>query len=200
MAERWRLCGEGDGFYEEKRSRFICRVWPVTDEEQAKARLAETRKKYPDARHHVWAWVLPDGSCRWSDDGEPGGTSGAPTAEVLKSSGVQGVMCVTTRYFGGTLLGSGGLVRAYSTAAKLAMEDAGREPDPEKYRLKLKVRWENLDRIHRLLREYGQLLDTDYASDPQAAVLEGEILLEDRETFTARFTDLTGGRGEIVGN
>lgn len=198
MAERLRLSGYGTGLYEEKRSRFICQVWPVSGEEEARARLAETRKKYPDARHHVWAWVLPDGSCRWSDDGEPGGTSGAPTAEVLKGSGVLGVMCVTTRYFGGTLLGSGGLVRAYSTAAKLAMEDAGSEPDPEKCRLKLKVRWENLDRVHRLLREYGQVLDTDYASDPQAAVLKAEILLAHREAFRCRFTDVTGGKDEIV--
>lgn len=199
MAERRKLSGYGTGTYEEKRSRFIAQVWPVASEEEGKARLTETRKKYPDARHHVWAWVLPDGSCRWSDDGEPGGTSGAPTAEVLKGSGVLGVVCVTTRYFGGTLLGSGGLVRAYSTAAKLAMEDAGSEPDPETGRIKLKVRWENLDRIHRLLREYeARVLDTDYNTDPQAAILEAEMLLERRAAFAPHFIDATGGKGEIL--
>ncbi len=199
MTERLKLSGYGTGFYEEKRSRFIAQVWPVLSEEEAKARLGETRKKYPDARHHVWAYVLPDGSCRWSDDGEPGGTSGAPTAEVLKGSGVRGVVCVTTRYFGGTLLGSGGLVRAYSTAAKLAMEDAGSEPDPEKARVTLKVRWENLDRVHRLLRDYeGQILASDYAADPQAALLEAELLLEQKEPFARHFIDATGGKGEIL--
>jgi len=195
MPERRKPCGYGAGKYEEKRSRFIGELFPVSSEEEAKARIASVKKKYPDARHHCWAWILPDGRFRWSDDGEPGGTAGGPMLEVLRGADLFGVLCVVTRYFGGTLLGSGGLVRAYSKAASLALGDAGTEPDPEKARLRLTARWENLDKIHRLIREYGgTLLASDYASDPTCAILTAELLKEDAGPFSARLTDLTGGR------
>jgi len=195
MAERRKLSGCGTGEYEEKRSRFIAEIWPVADEAEARGYLDKTRKKYPDARHHCWAWILPDGAFRWSDDGEPGGTAGAPMADILKSADVYGVMCVVTRYFGGTLLGSGGLVRAYSKATALALADAGTEPDPEKSVLEITSRWENLDRIHRLIREYGgTLLDSDYESDPTCAILQAELLAEKAEPFMARLVDVTGGK------
>jgi len=195
MSERRRPCGYGTGNYEEKRSRFIGELWPVADEEEAKARITAVRKTYPDARHHCWAWILPDGSFRWSDDGEPGGTAGAPMLEVLRGASVRGVLCVVTRYFGGTLLGSGGLVRAYSKAAALALADAGTEPDPEKETLTITAGWESIDRVHRLVREYGGvLLASDYESDPRAAILTAELLEEDADLFIARLTDITGGR------
>ena len=195
MSEKRKPSGYGTGEYEEKRSRFIGELWPTASEEEAKALIAGVKKKYPDARHHCWAWILPDGSFRWSDDGEPGGTAGGPMLEVLRGADLRGVLCVVTRYFGGTLLGSGGLVRAYSKAAALALADAGTEPDPEKARLRLTCRWENLDRVHRLVREYGgTLLESDYESDPERAVLTAELLLDDAESFASRLTDLTGGR------
>lgn len=195
MAERQKPGGYGTGTYEEKRSRFIGELWPVSDEEEAKAQIMAVRKKYPDARHHCWAWILPDGAFRWSDDGEPGGTAGAPMLEVLRGANLYGVLCVVTRYFGGTLLGSGGLVRAYSKATALALADAGMEPDPEKTRLSITVRWESIDRVHRLLREYGgALLDSDYESDPNAAILSAELLEEAAADFMTRVVDVTGGR------
>lgn len=195
MAERMKLSGYGTGEYEEKRSRFIAEIWPVADEAEARSWLDKTRKKYPDARHHCWAWILPDGAFRWSDDGEPGGTAGAPMTDILKSANVYGVMCVVTRYFGGTLLGSGGLVRAYSKATTLALADAGMEPDPEKTVLEITSRWENLDRVHRLIREYGgALLESDYESNPTCAILQAELLAEKAEDFMARLIDVTGGK------
>ena len=195
MAERHKPCGYGTGEYEEKRSRFIGEIFPVSSEDEAKERITAVRKKYPDARHHCWAWILPDGAFRWSDDGEPGGTAGGPMLEILRGADVFGVLCVVTRYFGGTLLGSGGLVRAYSKAAALALADAGTEPDPEKARAEITVPWESIDRIHRLVREYGgALLDQDYESDPNAAVLRAELLAEKADAFLARVTDVTGGR------
>ena len=195
MAERRKPCGYGAGEYEEKRSRFIGEIFPAASEDEAKERIAAVRKKYPDARHHCWAWVLPDGAFRWSDDGEPGGTAGGPMLEVLRGADVYGVLCVVTRYFGGTLLGSGGLVRAYSKAAALSLADAGTEPDPEKARAEITVPWESIDRIHRLVREYGgTLLEQDYESDPNAAVLRAEFLAEDADAFLARATDVTGGK------
>lgn len=196
---RMKPAGYGTGEYEEKRSRFIGELWPVPDETEARARLDSVRKKYPDARHHCWAWILPDGAFRWSDDGEPGGTAGAPMLEVLRGANVFGVMCVVTRYFGGTLLGSGGLVRAYSKATALALADAGTEPDPEKAVLSLSVPWDTIDRAHRLIREYGgSLLDSDYESDPNRAILHAELLAEDAEPFSARLTDVTNGRASAV--
>ncbi len=195
-AVRQKPRGYGTGEYEEKRSRFIGELFPVADEDEAKAQIAAVRKKYPDARHHCWAWILPDGAFRWSDDGEPGGTAGAPMLEILRGADVYGALCVVTRYFGGTLLGSGGLVRAYSKAASLALADAGTEPDPEKARLCLTCRWETIDRVHRLIREFGGVLvESDYESDPDGAVLTAELLADRTEAFTARFTDVTGGRG-----
>lgn len=199
MGERMRPAGYGTGEYEEKRSRFIGELFPVSGEEEAKERLAQVKRKYPDARHHCWAWVLPDGSCRWSDDGEPGGTAGGPMAAVLKGADLTGALCVVTRYFGGTLLGSGGLVRAYSKAAALALADAGTEPDPEKAVLRLACPWEQLDKVHRLVREYeGALLESDYESDPERAVLTVELLAEKTGTFARRLADATGGRASLA--
>ena len=201
MSERLKLSGYGTGEYEEKRSRFIGEIWPVADEEQARGHLTQTKKKYPDARHHCWAWVMPDGACRWSDDGEPGGTAGGPMAAVLKGADVFGVMCVVTRYFGGTLLGSGGLVRAYSKAASLALADAGTEPDPEKTVLTVDCPWDSLDKIHRLVREYGgALLASDYESDPNRAGLTVELLADQSEAFGRRVVDMTNGRASCRTN
>ena len=195
MGERRKPAGYGTGQYDEKRSRFIGEIFPVTDEGQAKERIAQVKKKYPDARHHCWAWVLPDGAVRWSDDGEPGGTAGGPIAAVLQGADLYGALCVVTRYFGGTLLGSGGLVRAYSKAAALALAAAGTEPDPEKTAVGIACPWDSLDRVHRLIREMeGVLLDSDYASDPERARLTVELLADREPDFVRRLTDLTGGR------
>ena len=111
--------------FTEKHSRFIGHIFKIETAEQASEILARLRKKYWDATHNVYAYVLSSGVERFSDDGEPSGTSGMPTLTVLRGAKVQNVMCVTTRYFGGTLLGAGGLVRAYSQAAKGALEEAG---------------------------------------------------------------------------
>lgn len=110
---------EGTGEIVEKKSRFIARVFPVTSEEEAFGHLEAIKKKYWDARHHCWAYIIGrnPGLERMSDDGEPAGTAGKPILEVLRGQGLTDVFVVVTRYFGGTLLGTGGLVRAYSKAA-----------------------------------------------------------------------------------
>ena len=119
------LAGRGESEYIDKKSRFLSRARAIRDEEDAKAFIAEIKKQYADATHNVYAYVLRGDILRWSDDGEPGGTSGQPTLAVLRGAELENVCCVTTRYFGGILLGSGGLVRAYSAAARLAVQDAG---------------------------------------------------------------------------
>lgn len=110
----------GMGEIIEKKSRFIAEVYPIESEEQAAQILEETRKKYWDARHHCWAYVLGRNPAaeRMSDDGEPAGTAGKPILEVIRGRKLTDVLVIVTRYFGGTLLGTGGLVRAYSAATK----------------------------------------------------------------------------------
>lgn len=112
--------------FTEKRSRFIGAIRPVTTEEDAQAFIREISKAHWDAKHNVYAYILGDGGvCRFSDDGEPQGTAGIPVLDVLRKEGLTDCAVVVTRYFGGILLGGGGLVRAYSHAAKLAVDAAG---------------------------------------------------------------------------
>ena len=104
----------------ERRSRFIGHIAPVTTEEEAMAFLKALRDKHYDARHNVFAFVLRDGRSRFSDDGEPSGTGGKPVMDVITGAGLSDVAVVVTRYFGGVLLGTGGLTHAYSQGASLA--------------------------------------------------------------------------------
>ena len=114
-----------DEFYE-KKSHFIGRLWPVETEEAALERIQQMKKQHYDATHNCWAYILKDGAVRFSDDGEPGGTAGMPMLQVLQREGLYNCVCVVTRYFGGILLGAGGLVRAYTKGAKIAVDAAGK--------------------------------------------------------------------------
>lgn len=116
----------GKGEYTEKKSRFLGEIHPVSTESEAAEVVAQARKRYYDARHHCYAWILgEDGSVKKaSDDGEPSGTAGVPMLKVLEGSGIRNAVVVVTRYFGGTLLGTGGLVRSYTQAAQAALADA----------------------------------------------------------------------------
>lgn len=118
----------GEGFAEtiEKKSRFIAHVYPVSTENEAIERINQVRGMYPDATHHVYAYICRDNNaCRYSDDREPSGTAGLPVLDVLRHEELTDVCVVVVRYFGGTLLGTGGLVRAYSGSAKAGVENAG---------------------------------------------------------------------------
>ena len=117
---------EAHGELTEKKSRFLCRLCPISSEEEALSIIEQEKKTYWDARHHCYAYILGQKSevMRYSDDGEPGGTAGRPMLEVLKGEELTGVLAVVTRYFGGTLLGTGGLVRAYTGALQDALSDA----------------------------------------------------------------------------
>ena len=111
--------GEGEAEYVEKRSRFIGHMWRVESEEEARARIEETRKRRYDARHNCWCYIIREGGVlRYSDDGEPQGTAGQPMLNVFQREDVVNVCCVVTRYFGGILLGAGGLTEP--TAERLS--------------------------------------------------------------------------------
>ena len=126
MEQLWIPAGEGNSEYIEKKSRFLGLVLPVTTEAEARAQLEAVKKREYDARHNCWCYRLRAGGAeRCSDDGEPQGTAGQPMLGVFQREGVENVCCVVTRYFGGVLLGAGGLVRAYTQSAKDALDAAG---------------------------------------------------------------------------
>ena len=116
---------EAESEFVEKRSRFIGHIWPVDSEEDARAFIAQIKKQYYDARHNCWCYLIGENTVRYSDDGEPQGTAGQPMLNVFQREGVTNVVCVVTRYFGGILLGAGGLTRAYGKSARDALAAAG---------------------------------------------------------------------------
>lgn len=123
---RTTLAGRSRAEFEEKKSLFIGSAAPVRSEEEARAFIEEVRHEFGDATHNVYAYIVHEGAvARFSDDGEPHGTAGMPALNVLKMTGAVNLCVVVTRYFGGILLGAGGLVRAYGQAAKIAVDAAG---------------------------------------------------------------------------
>lgn len=152
---------------EVKRSRFLCRIARVATEEQARAVVEQERKTHWDARHHCSAFVLgPSAEVqRSSDDGEPSGTAGAPMLEVLRGRGLSDVVAVVTRYFGGVLLGAGGLVRAYSEAVRAGLDEAGVR---ERRLLRLydvEVPHADAGKLEHGLRAHGvRVLDVEYGA------------------------------------
>jgi uncharacterized YigZ family protein len=159
--------GFGEAELVEKHSRFIGRIWPVECEAEAAARLEETRKKHWDASHNVYAFSLREGGItRCSDDGEPGGTAGMPTLSVLRGEDIQNALCVVTRYFGGTLLGAGGLARAYSAAAKRALDKAGVARVTLWKTGSLRCSYAQYERLRRFLEERGSAVENaEFAAD-----------------------------------
>ena len=120
------LIGEGTSLYVDRKSEFLGYAAHVTTEEEAIAFVSTIRKKHSDARHNVYAYMLKEGNItRYSDDGEPQGTAGIPVLDIIRKIGFTDAVIVVTRYFGGILLGTGGLVRAYTAAARDAVRDAG---------------------------------------------------------------------------
>ena len=125
MTEYYLPTGYGQSEFVEKKSRFLGKVWPISTEAEAREKIEAVKKQYHDARHNCWCYLLRDGTVRYSDDGEPQGTAGQPMLNVFQREGVENVCCVVTRYFGGILLGAGGLTRAYTKGAKDALDAVG---------------------------------------------------------------------------
>ncbi|MBE6948385.1 MAG: YigZ family protein [Ruminococcaceae bacterium] len=192
--------GYGEAELVEKRSRFIGRVWVTETEEEAVARIKEMRDKHWDATHNVYAYIIRDsGIMRYSDDGEPQGTSGMPTLNVFRGEGIQNVCCVVTRYFGGILLGTGGLVRAYSAAAKAALVAAGVSVVRLWKEMVLACKYSQYEAVMKELASFdGIAADIDYGVDIMISALLPE---EKAEAFTLRVFDITQGTVmcEIVG-
>ena len=183
--------GYGEAEYIDKKSRFIGQVCPAATEAEAMDFVNSVRAKYPDATHNVWAYHLHNGALRFSDDGEPGGTSGQPTLNVFRSAEVYDVSCVVTRYFGGILLGSGGLVRAYSKAASLALSAAGLARMAPWSLVTVSCGYPQYERVRRLLGDFGaQEEQAAFGADVSVSAFLPE---EQAEIFAARLVDVTAG-------
>ena len=181
----------GASEYVDKRSRFLGLVQPVGSEDEARAVIAACKKQYHDARHNCWAYILHSGQKRYSDDGEPQGTAGQPILNVLEREGVQDVLCVVTRYFGGILLGAGGLCRAYTKAAKDALDDAGISELRPWSVLRLDCPYALFERVKLELEKRGGLLrDTDYGAEIAMTVLLPE---PEEAAFAAALRELSAG-------
>ena len=200
MSEYIIPAGYGEAEYTDKKSRFIGQVQHAESVSEAMAFVESVRRKHADATHNVWAYVLADGQMRWSDDGEPGGTSGQPTLNVFRSANVCDVVCVVTRYFGGILLGSGGLVRAYSKAASMALEAAGRARMAEWQSVAVECSYAHYERLRRLLEGEGaQDMSGDFAEFVTVTCL---LPAGVPEQIGGRITDMTAGgaRMSVLGS
>jgi len=176
----------------EKRSRFISHLWRVESEDEARGRIEEMKKKYYDARHNCWCYLLREnGLVRYSDDGEPQGTAGQPMLNVFQREGVWNVCCVVTRYFGGVLLGTGGLTRAYTKGAKDALTAAGVA------RMGLWTLWDipcTYPLFERMKLEIaacgGVVRNVEYGAE---LLLRGAFPAGGAEAFAPRLTELSAG-------
>jgi len=192
MTEYYIPTGDGESEFVEKRSRFLGRVWRVSDEEEARACIEQTKKFHYDARHNCWCYRLRDGGVeRYSDDGEPQGTAGQPMLGVFQKEEVWDVCCVSTRYFGGILLGTGGLVRAYTQSAKDALDSAGVSVVRRWVSFRVGCPYPLFERIRQETAALGGVVDgTDYADQVTLFLLLPE---ERGEEFATRVVDLTSG-------
>ena len=195
MSEYFIPAGAGEAEFVEKRSSFLGHVRYVETEDEAKAFVTEMKKKFYDARHNCWCYIIKDGAVRYSDDGEPQGTAGIPMLEELKREGVTNVVCVVTRYFGGVLLGTGGLLRAYTKSAKDALDAAGICVVRRWVKAEIACSYAMLERLKTECTAIGGVVaDIEYSADVCLKLL----LPEDKaDAFSQRTADVTAGASEL---
>lgn len=188
----------GQGEYVEKKSRFIADIFPVKKEEEALEIIAGIKKKHYSARHHCFAYILGENNEteRCSDDGEPSGTAGRPILDVLTGHGIRDAVAVVTRYFGGTLLGTGGLVRAYSSAVKAALENCVQMERRRGVCLRVKTNYNDVGKIQYLARTMELTeLDTAYEEEVEMQLL---LPVEKVDCAEREIVEKTAGRAEVL--
>ena len=196
MTEYYIPTRESEATFVEKRSEFIGHVWRVESEEEARAHIEATKKKHYDARHNCWCYIIRGGAVRYSDDGAPQGTAGQPMLNVFQREGVENVCCVVTRYFGGILLGAGGLVRAYTQSAKDALDAAGISVVRRWVAMEVPCSYAMFERARLEVAAFGGVVeDVDYGAD----VVLSALLPEERaEEFAAHILDVSAGAIEVL--
>ena len=196
MTEYYIPTQESEATFVEKRSEFIGHVWRVESEEEARAHIEATKKKHYDARHNCWCYIIRDGAVRYSDDGEPQGTAGQPMLNVFQREGVENVCCVVTRYFGGILLGAGGLVRAYTQSAKDALDAAGISVVRRWVAMEVPCSYAMFERARLEVAAFdGVIENVDYGAD---VVLSALLPEEKAADFAAHILDMSAGTIEVL--
>lgn len=200
MAEQIVVKNGGEGIYEEKKSRFLGKVYKVDNEAQAAAYIEAARKKYWDAKHNCYAFVIGENNetTRCSDDREPSGTAGKPILEVISGRGVHNCLIIVTRYFGGTLLGTGGLVRAYTQAAKEALEDSELAVLTEGVRFTVTIDYNTISRIQYVCEKADAAITDTIYTDKVSLVIETRK--ENFDNLCHQITETTNGRAAIEKN
>ena len=191
------ITADAEGYYEDKRSRFLAIVHPVNDEQEAVDFISSIKKKYYDARHNCYAMIIGPGKefQRSSDDGEPAKTAGAPMLEVLSGADLTNVVAVVTRYFGGTLLGTGGLIRAYQGALKDALLNAEIKKVIYCADISVNIPYPDQGSVSYYLETKGiVVMSTDYKEDVTFHI---RVKDPDTDEVIKRITDLTQGRAVI---
>lgn len=185
------VCGESAGEITVERSRFIAAVAHVESEEQAAEFIAQKRARYHDAKHNCFAYNLQNGISRYGDDGEPHGTAGKPMLDIINGLELYDTAVVVTRYFGGVLLGTGGLVRAYSSAAKLAAENAEIALMQPCTQYKICCAYSDFDYAQKTVLRFGKILLSDFGTE---VMLDVAIKKPDETEFLKTFDKLFMGR------
>lgn len=187
----------GEGEIVEKKSRFIAHVQATETEEEAAAFIESEKKRYWDARHHCYACILGEQgqTVRYSDDGEPSGTAGRPILEVLTASGIRGVTLVVTRYFGGTLLGTGGLVRAYTQAAQAGLADSRVAVMRYGYGLTVGTDYNGIGKIQYLLGQRGIPIEESVYTEQ--VTIRFWVPYEEKEKLIKDITETTAGTAQV---
>lgn len=182
--------------FEEKRSLFIGHAKPIKTEEEAAEFIKEKKKEFSDATHNVFGYIIKNGICaRYSDDGEPQGTAGMPVLDTIRKSGVSDACVVVTRYFGGILLGAGGLVRAYSHGAKIALEAAEIITYEQYSVLSIRCNYSDYQKIQPLLFKCGALIDdTDFG---EMVILKIAVKDEVVSGLSEKIRESTSGRAVV---
>lgn len=198
MSVAYRAVYEGKtGEIVEKKSRFIATVFSVESEEEALEIVAKMKKKYWDARHNCYAYVIGDNNQvqRFSDDGEPSQTAGKPILDVLLAEQIHNVLVVVTRYFGGTLLGTGGLVRAYSKATKMGLDNSVLVDKVYGTELKIRLDYSGTQKVKHIISQLGvYTIDTLYTDVVEEIVVAGD---EKLESLKEQIKEVTNGKAEF---
>ncbi|MCD7730015.1 MAG: YigZ family protein [Oscillospiraceae bacterium] len=183
--------------FTEKKSRFIGYICPVKTEDEAVDFINKIRAEHRKATHNVYAYILREGNAsRYSDDGEPQGTAGVPVLDVLRKEGLTDICCVVTRYFGGILLGGGGLVRAYSYSAKIAVDAAERMIMCSSYPVEIRTDYNLYGKITYIFPEFEvKTVSTDFGTDVTMKLLVKKAFADE---FKKKITDITNGRQIFV--
>lgn len=190
------VCRQAQDEFVERRSKFIGYVKPISSESEALDFISEIRTRHWDATHNVYAYVVREQNiCRYSDDHEPQGTAGVPVLDVILKSGLTDVCVVVTRYFGGVLLGAGGLVRAYSHGASIGLSAAGRQKMITCFSARLTCSYSLYGRLNSLLPENGAILDDTVFEE--SVTLCFHIPIEEAEGLKKKIADATGGSCKV---